>query len=300
MISVIIPTFNRPNLIGRSLKSVLNQTVTDLEVIVVDGSDNDDTQKKVAIFNDKRIQYVKIKNHSAAHSRNTGIKHATGEFVAFNDDDDVWHNNKLEKQLEYFEKGPAEKVVFSSYRKTVGKTTRITPGKIAFAKHGHIYNDILLQNFVGLPTTMLPMSCCQSVTFDEQLQCLEDWDWFIRLAQKYWFEFIEESLVTVYDTPRSVNKANYHIKAETYKKIYAKHRTAIKLEPAREAKHLLSIGSNLCLAGETHAGRKYLLRSLKIGTGTIKPLAAYFLSFIGPAAYRSCFKLFERLTHSEP
>jgi glycosyltransferase involved in cell wall biosynthesis len=300
MISVIIPTLNRPNLIGRSLKSVLNQTVTDLEVIVVDGSENDDTQRQIDLFGDKRIQYLKITNRSAAHSRNTGIQQATGTFVAFNDDDDVWHSHKLEKQLDCFKKAPSEKVVFSSFRKTVGKTTRITPDKIAFPNHGNIYDDILKQNFVGLPTTILPMSCCQKVMFDEHLQCLEDWDWFIRLAKKYPFYFIKEPLVTVHDSPGSANKMDYHIKAATYKKIYAKHLSDIKLVPAREAKHLLSIGNHLCLAGETHAGREYLLRSLKIDTGATKSLAAYLLSFLGPAAYRSCFKTFERLTHSEP
>ena len=122
MISVIIPTFNRPNLFNGSLNSVLRQTVTDLEIIVVDGSDNDETQRLVTTLNDKRIKYVKIKNRSASHSRNTGIKNATGDFVAFNDDD-IWRHNKLEKQLVFFKKNTSEKVVYSTFTKTVGKIT---------------------------------------------------------------------------------------------------------------------------------------------------------------------------------
>jgi glycosyltransferase involved in cell wall biosynthesis len=300
MISVIIPTFNRPNLISRSLKSVLGQNITDLEVIVVDGSNNDDTQKQVALFSDKRIKYLKIKNLSVAHSRNIGIRNAAGDFVAFNDDDDIWRNNKLEKQLDCFKRPPFEKVVYSAFSRICGKHVRITPAKNGPDKSGNIYNEVLKQNFVGLPTIILPLSCCQQVIFDGQLKCLEDWDWVIRLARKYPFEFIEESLVAVHDTPGSVNKSKYSIKAETYKQIYAKHYSAIRLVPTMEAKHLLSIGNNLCLSGDIQAGREYLLRSLKIDSKNIKILGCYLLSLVGTTAYRSGFKIFERLTHSEP
>lgn len=300
MISVIIPTFNRPGLIVRSVQSVLGQTITDLEVIIVDGSYNGDTQRQVATLNDKRIQYVKITNRSAAHSRNTGIKHASGDFVAFNDDDDIWHSNKLEKQLVCFQRRPHEKVVYSTFNKAVGKRIRKTPDKTVLKKQGNIYDNILKYNFVGLQTTLLPLSFCQKVMFDEQLKCLEDWDWIIRLAKKYPFEFIEESLVTVHDTPKSVNKSDYYIKAETYKIIYAKHYNDIKLVSSIDAKHLLSIGNNLCLSGNIQAGKKYLLRALKIDHRNIKIFGCYLLSLVGTAIYRSSFKIFERLTHSEP
>jgi glycosyltransferase involved in cell wall biosynthesis len=300
IISVIIPTVNRPNLIGRSLKSVLNQTVKDLEVIVVDGSENDDTQRQIAIFHDKRINYIKIKNLSAAHSRNIGIRNATGDFVAFNDDDDIWNNHKLEKQIDFFKKDASEKVVYSTFSKKVGKKVRITPDKDILNKHGNIYNEVLKQNFVGLQTAILPLSCCKEIIFDEQLKCLEDWDWVIRLAKKYPFEFVEESLVSVFDTFGSLNKSNYYIKAETYKIIYSKHYSDIKLVPAIEAKHLLSIGNNLYLSGDIEAGRAYLLRSMRIKPKNPIIIFCYLLSFLGINVYRSGFKIFERFTHSQP
>jgi len=282
------------------LESVLGQTVRDLEIIVVDGSTNDDTQRLVYTFDDERIKYIKIKNISAAHSRNIGIENAKGDFIAFNDDDDIWCIFKLEKQLDFFKKNYSAKVVYSTFSKAIGKILRKTPDRTILKRRGDIYDEILHRNFMGLPTIMLPRFCCQEVLFDEDLQCLEDWDWVIRLAKKLPFEFIAESLVTAGDTPKSVNKSNYDIKAASYKRIYDKYYFDIKLIPNREAKHLLSIGSNLCLSGNLQTGRKYLLQSLRIDSINPKILGCYFLSLMGEKTYRSGFEIFERLTHSQP
>ena len=300
MLSVIIPTYNRPELVGKAIKSVLDQTVTDLEVIVIDGSDNDDTAKKVSSLSDERIKYFKVENQSAAHSRNIGIKIAKGEFVAFNDDDDEWHPDKAEKQLHRLAVSKSAKIVYSSFTKKIRGSIRNTPAKTIIEKSGNIYNELLLRNFVGLPTMILHRSCCQRVLFDEGLRCIEDWDWIIRLAKQYAFEFVAEPLVTVNDTPKSVNKSAYSVKAEAYKKIYNKYLYELKKIPYIEAKHLLSIGNNLCLSGNIRDGRKYLLKSLKVDGKRPLTLASLLLSYLGNKFYGSAFKLYERLMCSEP
>lgn len=300
MLSVIIPTYNRPELVGKAIKSVLDQTVTDLEVIVIDGSDNDDTAKKVSSLSDERIKYFKVENQSAAHSRNIGIKIAKGEFVAFNDDDDEWHPDKAEKQLHRLAVSKSAKIVYSSFTKKIRGSIRNTPTKTIIEKSGNIYNELLLRNFVGLPTMILHRSCCQRVLFDEGLRCIEDWDWIIRLAKQYAFEFVAEPLVTVNDTPKSVNKSAYSVKAEAYKKIYNKYLYELKKIPYIEAKHLLSIGNNLCLSGNIRDGRKYLLKSLKVDGKRPLTLASLLLSYLGNKFYGSAFKLYERLMCSEP
>lgn len=300
MISVVIPTYNRPNLIGKSLKSVLDQTIRDLEIIVIDGSTNDETKKEIWKFKDNRVKYSKIKNVSAANSRNVGIDEAKSDLITFNDDDDIWCNYKIEKQLDIFKKRSNKKVVYSTFIKSLGKNIRKTPDETVRKKQGDIYNEILLRNFVGLPTVMLPLSCCREVKFDEQFQCLEDWDWMIRLSKKYPFEFIDESLVSVGNTPKSVNKSNYYIKANSYKIIYNKYYNDINLAPHIRAKHLLSIGSNMCLSGDLVNGRKYLLRSLRLDSK--KPIIAicYLLSFMGQKMYHFNFKILEKLTNRQP
>jgi len=191
-------------------------------------------------------------------------------------------------------------VVYSTFSKAIGIRTRKTPDRTVLQKRGNIYNEVLQRNFIGLPTVMLPLSCCQKVLFDENLQCLEDWEWIIRLAKEYRFDLVEETLVNVGDTHKSVNKSKYHIKAASYKKIFDKHYWDIRKVPSREAKHLLSIGNNLCLSGDFKNGRKYLLLSMKLDSKNPKKIGCYFLSFCGIHAYCILFKLFEKLTHRQP
>ncbi len=104
-VSVIIPTYNRANLVSRAIKSVLNQTYQDFEIIVVDDCSEDNTEEIVKSFNDSRIRYIKHKkNKGGSAARNTGIKRARGKYIAFLDDDDEWLPSKLEKQIMLFEK----------------------------------------------------------------------------------------------------------------------------------------------------------------------------------------------------
>jgi glycosyltransferase involved in cell wall biosynthesis len=300
MLSVIIPTYNRPTLAGKAVKSILDQIFTDLEVIVIDGSDNNDTEKEIALLSDERIRYFKVANQSAAHSRNIGMKMAQGEFVAFNDDDDEWHPDKAEKQLQRLTEVASKKIIYCSFIKEIRGSIRATPDQTIRKKTGNIYSELLLRNFVGLPTMILHRSCCQAVLFDESLKCIEDWDWTIRLAKIYDFEFIENSLVTVNDTPSSVNKSAYSVKAESYRVIYEKHCTELKKTPFIEAKHLLSIGNNLCLSGDMRQGRKYLIQSFKVDRTRPLTLTSLLLSFLGNELYIVAFKFFERLTSREP
>jgi teichuronic acid biosynthesis glycosyltransferase TuaG len=98
MISVVIPCFNRAHIIGKCLDSVLNQIFKDFELIVVDNGSTDDTNLIVQSYidNDKRVQYIWQENTgSPAGSRNTGIRASKGEWIAFLDSDDLWHENKL-------------------------------------------------------------------------------------------------------------------------------------------------------------------------------------------------------------
>ena len=100
LVSVIIPTHNRPELLTRTLKSVLSQTYDNMQVIVV--SNGVSTQNKKAVFelNDKRLEYYDQENSGGPSSpRNLGINKAKGEFIAFCDDDDIWMPEKIAKQV---------------------------------------------------------------------------------------------------------------------------------------------------------------------------------------------------------
>ncbi len=102
LVSVVIPSYKHGHLIGRALRSVIDQSYSNWEAIVVDNHSPDQTDQVVQAFNDPRIKLLKIHNNGViAASRNMGIHEARGEWIAFLDSDDWWDSNKLEKCLEY-------------------------------------------------------------------------------------------------------------------------------------------------------------------------------------------------------
>lgn len=105
LVSIIMPSYNTGKYIEETINSVLNQTYTNWELIIVDDCSSDNTDEVIKLFlKDERIVYLKnIKNSGAAISRNKAIKMANGEYIAFLDSDDVWNKNKLEKQIKFME-----------------------------------------------------------------------------------------------------------------------------------------------------------------------------------------------------
>jgi len=107
LVSVIIPTFNRADLIEYSIISVLNQTYQNFEIIIIDDGSTDNTREVVHSIKDKRIKYIYYKHVGLpASARNKGIMIARGEFIAFLDSDDIWLPKKLEMQIKTFNKIP--------------------------------------------------------------------------------------------------------------------------------------------------------------------------------------------------
>lgn len=102
LVSIIMPSWNTEQFIGESIRSVLNQTYKNWELLIVDDCSSDNTDEIVASFSDPRIKYIKArKNKGAALARNKALRIAKGEWIAFLDSDDLWMPDKLEKQLEF-------------------------------------------------------------------------------------------------------------------------------------------------------------------------------------------------------
>ena len=102
MISVIIPTYNRAGTLLAAAQSVLQQTYRDIELIIVDDGSTDDTSKVVSALQDGRVRYIPLgKNCGACAARNRGIDEAKGEYIAFQDSDDLWHSDKLEREFAF-------------------------------------------------------------------------------------------------------------------------------------------------------------------------------------------------------
>lgn len=112
-VSVIIPVFRVEKYINAAVKSVLEQTYKEIEIIIVDDDSPDQSVEICKQFKDSRIKIIRQGNRGLAGARNTGIRHAQAEYLAFLDGDDIWLPNKLEKHIEHLENSPNVGVSFS-------------------------------------------------------------------------------------------------------------------------------------------------------------------------------------------
>jgi glycosyltransferase involved in cell wall biosynthesis len=224
IVSILIPTYNRARLLSRAINSVLNQTYQEFELIVVDDGSIDNTNEVIKSFNDLRIRYIRLEqNRGSAAARNIGINAAQGEYIAFQDSDDEWQPEKLEKQMRIFENASAQVgVVYTGFYLINGDRKKYIPGPNIKTK-GDIYNELLKGNFVGTPAAVVRKRCFEKVgVFDEHLPGLEDWELFIRISEHYMFAYIDEPLLNAFSSPDSIS-ANKDAYIEALKLILEKH-----------------------------------------------------------------------------
>ena len=207
-ISVIIPTYNRASLIKRAVESVLDQTVKPNEVIVVDDGSSDNTREVVESIQSPIVKYVYRENGGAGAARNTGVKEAAGDWIAFHDSDDMWRRDKLEKQAEYLKEHPDTGLVYSSYEMHLEDGTSILmPGnKDGLSLEGNIFVPLLVRNTVGAPTVVVRKDLFEKAGgFDESLRSLEDWDFAVRFARDNVIGFLNDITVDAYRVDSSVS-----------------------------------------------------------------------------------------------
>lgn len=203
MVSVIIPSYNREKTIKRAVESVLNQTYKDIEVIVVDDCSSDKTIEILTSIKDKRFSYYKLdKNSGACVARNLGIEKAKGEFIAFQDSDDEWLSDKLEKQMKAFDNKDID-VVFCPFNKVSNEKTEIHP----VLHEGIVSRDALIgKSCVSTQTLIAKKECFDKIKFDPFMPRLQDYDITIRLSEKYNFYFVNKPLVNMYVQGDSISK----------------------------------------------------------------------------------------------
>jgi glycosyltransferase involved in cell wall biosynthesis len=195
-VSVIIPTYNYADYLPEAIESVLKQTFRDIEVILVDDGSTDNTPQIVQKYlTNPLVHYVRKENGGQASAKNRGIIESTGEFIAFLDADDIWFSNKLELQLQLFGKNPHTGVVYSRriYIDPSGKPLPTIQRKL---HRGSILNKIYITNFVCFSSSIVRKNCFQRLgLFDEKLRFSEDYDFWIRVASLYDFDFVDSPLV---------------------------------------------------------------------------------------------------------
>lgn len=290
-VSVIIPTYNRAYLVGRAIQSVLNQTYQGFEIIVVDDGSTDNTEEIIRNLNDPRIYYIRHeKNRGGSAARNTGIRAARGEYIAFLDSDDEWLPGMLSCQMQVILNAPRQiGVVYSAYWsfnregtvKVYWPRTGTVPEKNRFRE------NIYKQNFAITSSALIKREFLDIAGgFDEKLPRLQDWELWMRLSEHCQFVFIDKPLVNKYSPiNRIADDTIAYVKG--MKLILQKHRQYIAEKRPLLGTFLYEIGSKLCQVGSLKEGRAYLWRSLRIWPFQPKHWVALMASFLGVHGYNA-------------
>ncbi len=183
-VSVIIPTYNRAELLKRAISSVLVQSYMGFELIVVDDGSEDHTRSILKNIHDPRLKVICQTHRGVSSARNTGILNSSGEIVALLDSDDEWMGDKLEKHLQFHIQGNWH--ISQTDEIWIRKGRRVNPGKRHAKKAGWIFEPSLELCLVSPSCVMFTRDFFHDIgPFDEDFPACEDYDMWLRASLKY-------------------------------------------------------------------------------------------------------------------
>lgn len=284
-VSVVIPTHDRPELLKKAVQSVLSQTYQDFEIIVIDDGIKNRAEDVIKNFNESRIKYIQHDSEKGGSvSRNTGIKASSGQYIAFLDDDDQWVPNKLEKQMEVFEKtGPDVGFCFSAVTNIYTDHQEISRVPEGIAD----YFQVTLANFKGFLTVTLIVKkevFDRVGYFDESLPSHQDIDLAIRIAKSFKGLGINEPLVDVNMTPHEQVGRSLEKKIAGREIILKKHSS--EMPRSVLAQHYFNLGLLYRTAGQYKNAKQNFGKALK-NNFSLRYLAHYWSMMAGGRMYRS-------------
>lgn len=194
LVSVIIPTFNRGYCLEESIRSVLEQSFIDFELVVVDDGSTDNTSELVRRF--PAVKLIRLEeNRGVSFARNRGVVEAQGDWVGFLDSDDLWEQGKLATQVKWIERHPDLQIVYTD-EIWIRNGVRVNPMNKHRKYSGDIFRYCLPLCIVSPSSVLLRAKVLSEVGgFDESMQVCEDYDLWLRVAKRYPFHFIEEKLI---------------------------------------------------------------------------------------------------------
>ncbi len=195
-VSVVIPTYNRYDVLKRALASVITQTHSPYEVIVIDDGSTDSTSQITEEF--PNLKYFYQKNAGVSSARNLGIQKASCAWIAFLDSDDEWDANKLQEQISFHQKNPDVLMSYTA-EKWIRDGVEVKIPKKFRKFGGEIFKECLSHCIIAPSATMIHKDLLNAVgDFDEKLEVCEDYDLWLRVASRYEIALIDKALITKY------------------------------------------------------------------------------------------------------
>lgn len=206
-VSIVTPCYNAESYLSQTIESVINQTVREWEMLIIDDCSNDDSRKIVEFYSaiDSRIKYYRTKVPSGSPSlpRNIGIENATGEFLAFLDADDLWFPDKLEKQIKFMEVNNYD-LSYSFYEKMDWQGNR--NNRIIKTRYKTTYNKLLKSNSIPCLTSMIRRNVIGDTRFKQIPQ--EDFCFWLDILKKGIVAYNIKEITALYREAKNSRSAN--------------------------------------------------------------------------------------------
>lgn len=260
LVSVVIPSYNRKNKILDSVRSVQEQSYEKLEIIVVDDGSKDGTWELFKNFPDGRLRFLRYEeNQGACHARNYGAERSRGEFIAFQDSDDVWHTDKLEKQIRQLKDTGADLSFCGMNRISRDGSSFYYPVHPYHSERG--LEEMLSENRAGTQTMLMRRRVWEELRFDESFRRYQDWDFSIRAAQNFLLAYLPQALVDSAVGEDSISASVNSYPALVH--LYEKHLSLYRSHPGSDAVMNRRMGKRLRESRPDKAA-VHFLKSFKI------------------------------------
>lgn len=289
-VTVVVPCFNREKTIGEAVLSVLSQDYPDFDVVVVDDGSTDCTLAALAEFEDARLTVIaNTEKKGVSGARNTGILHAKGEWIAFQDSDDIWLPGKLKKQMNALDDEDvavycAMAIVELDHhqKRVLGRVPQNPRGSCS----GYILPGLLWTSLVSTQTMILKSALLKKVGgFDVDLGALVDWELMLRFAQEGTIAFVDEELVEQRFSPNSITRSSLRrLQAQQY--IFHKHSNLFEKDPKAFARRAHRISGANRRLGNVEDALSYLRLAISSQPWTLRYRLTYYLVAIGKPLFR--------------
>lgn len=206
-VTVIIPAYNAMNYLSETVSSVLKQTFTDFEVLIINDGSTDSIVTWASEITEERVHLISQENQGLPGARNTGIRYAQGEYIALLDADDLWEPTKLEKQVQCFQQNPDVGVVYT-WTLLIDEYGKPTGRIFASQAQGNVWKELLETDVISNGSSaIVRRECFETVgVFDRTLTSAEDLDMWLRIAAHYSFAVIKEPLTLYRQYSSSMSK----------------------------------------------------------------------------------------------
>jgi glycosyltransferase involved in cell wall biosynthesis len=241
----------------------------------------------VKSFNSEIIQFIRHKeNKGVAAARNTALRSATGEYIAFQDSDDEWMPDKLEAQIRAFKTSPPEVgMVYTGSLMIVNNKKMYIPFFEPKGQDRSIFNNLIRMHFVTASVLMLKRECFETAgLFDERLPVFEDWEIFIRMSKHFNFVGINKPLVMRYRQSDSLS-SNLGLVTEGFSLLLEKYYHDIKQDKTLLSSCYFKLGHLFSAQGEFNQGRRYFIKSMEAYPLNIMASIAFVVSLFGKHVY---------------